>query len=313
MSDSSLEDNVLQMQVSADLAGERLDRYVSCVTDLSRSQARQLIDAGHIQFNQRCVRPSQIVQTGDIVIVRRPPPQPSDLISEPLPLHIVYEDDDVVVVNKAAGMVVHPAPGHPQGTLVNALLARYPDMHVGDSIRPGIVHRIDQDTSGLLVVARHDAAMQSLTEQQKAHRMHKAYLVVVEGRMKDMAGVIDAPIGRHPVDRKRQAILAAGRPARTHYRVLEELGNYTLLEAVLETGRTHQIRVHFASKQRPVLGDRVYGPRKPHATFGLDRQFLHAYKLGFFLPSDTLWREFSVPLPADLHIALEKLRKVARI
>jgi 23S rRNA pseudouridine1911/1915/1917 synthase len=208
-------------------------------------------------------------------------------------------------------MVVHPAPGHPRGTLANALLARYPGLQIGGSVRPGLVHRIDQDTSGLLVVARTDQAMHDLIAQQQARSMHKAYLAVVEGRMKEPQGTIDAPIGRHPTDRKRQAIVAGGREARTHYRVLEELGRYTLLEARLETGRTHQIRVHFAAQQRPVLGDPLYGPRRQRATFGLRRQFLHAYRLGFRLPGSGTWREFESPLPPDLAATLDKLRRAA--
>lgn len=305
---------VLELLVDQHWDGVRLDRYVALVVDaLSRSYARQLIEDGHIQVNRRDARPSHAVQTGDLVTVRRPLPQPTDIKPEAIPLDIVYEDADVVVVNKPAGMVVHPAPGHISGTLVNALLARYPNMHLSGDVRPGIVHRLDQDTSGLLVIARNDHAMQLLTEQQRARQMHKAYLAVVEGRFKEPQGVIDAPLGRHPVDRKRQSVIADGRTARTHYRVLEELGAYTLLEVVLETGRTHQIRVHFAYKSRPVLGDPLYGPRKPPATFGLKRQFLHAYKLGFVLPSDNVWHEFVAPLPEELAVVLEKLRAIAQI
>jgi 23S rRNA pseudouridine1911/1915/1917 synthase len=301
------------VQVAPEWAGVRLDRYVSGVVEtLSRAQARRLIDEGAVRLNQQAAKPAQVVQSGDRVSVYLPAPQPAHLLPEALPLHIVYEDDMVVVVDKAAGMVVHPAPGHISGTLVNALLARYPDMQVGGTLRPGIVHRLDQDTSGLLVVARSDEAMRLLVEQQKARQMHKAYLLVVEGRMKEPEGVIDAPIGRHPTDRKRQAIVANGREARTRYRVLEELGAYTLLEALLETGRTHQIRVHFAAQHRPVLGDPLYGPRKPRATFGLTRQFLHAARLGFVLPSSGTWREFTAPLPDDLAAALDKLRRAAR-
>ncbi len=305
-------EDVVRLQVTPEQAGERLDRYVTRTIDtISRSYARRLIEDGHIQVNNRFTKPSQPVRSGDMVLVHRPIAQPTDIEPENIPLNIVYEDDDIVVVNKAAGMVVHPAPGHTQGTLVNALLARYPDMQVGGNLRPGIIHRLDQDTSGLLVVARNDQAMRMITEQQKARTMHKAYLAVINGRIKDLAGVIDAPIGRHPVDRKRQTISATGRPARTHYQVLEELGNYTLLEARLETGRTHQIRVHFASRSHPVLGDQMYGPRKPRATFGLKRQFLHAYKLGFTLPSSGTWHECTSSLPDDLQTVLTKLRTAA--
>jgi 23S rRNA pseudouridine1911/1915/1917 synthase len=276
--------------------------------ELSRSYARQLIEHGHIRLNNEPVKPGRSLRPGDVVTVYCPPPEPTDLVPEAIPLAVVYEDSEVVVIDKPPGMVVHPAPGHPRGTLVHALLARYPDMVVSGDLRPGIVHRLDQDTSGLIVVARTSTAMQVLGQQQRARTMHKAYLAVVEGRVKEPDGVIDAPIGRHPSDRKRQAIVSHGRMARTHYRVLEELGAYTLVEAVLETGRTHQIRVHFASRHHPVLADPLYGPRKPRARFGLRRQFLHAYHLGFSLPSDGSWRDFRSPLPDDLATALHKLR-----
>jgi 23S rRNA pseudouridine1911/1915/1917 synthase len=233
-------------------------------------------------------------------------------VAQDLPLNIVYEDDDVVVIDKSSGMVVHPAPGHPDGTLVNALLARYPDIAVGSDIRPGIVHRLDRDTSGLLVVARNERALRHLQAQQQARTMTKVYMAVVEGRFKEPSGEIDAPIGRHQTDRTRMAVVADGRPARTHWRVLEPLGEYTLIEARLETGRTHQIRVHFAYKSRPLLGDPLYGPRKPHTTFGLDRQFLHAYQLGFVLPSSGESVNFNSPLAEDLRVVLEKLRARAK-
>lgn len=300
--------------VAPDFAGERLDRYVpQMMSTLSRSYTQKLIAAGDIRVNQQHTRSGQTVRAGDVVTIQLAPPQPTELLAEEIPLTIVYEDDSVVVIDKAAGMVVHPAPGHANGTLVNALLARYPTMHLSGTVRPGIVHRLDQDTSGLLVVARTDQAMRLLVAQQKERSMHKAYLAVVEGRFKEPVGVIDAPIGRHPTDRKRQAVVANGRAARTHYQVLEELGDYTLVEARLETGRTHQIRVHFAARNRPVLGDPVYGPRKPRATFGLSRQFLHAHKLGFIVPGDTTWREFSSPLPEDLAAVLAKLRRIASV
>ena len=292
---------------------KRLDRFIaSAIPDMSRSYARQLIDDGHIRVNGRDARPSTELKLGDVVLVRRPLPRPTDLLAEPIPLDVVYEDADVVVVNKPAGMVVHPAPGHVSGTLVNALIYRYPDLTVGDDLRPGIIHRLDRDTTGLLVIARRDAARHALQEQQQARTMSKRYLAVVEGRFKEPEGLIDAPIGRHPTDRKRMAVVADGRYARTHWTVLEELGDYTLIEARLETGRTHQIRVHFAHKSRAVVGDPLYGPRKPRTTFGLNRQFLHAYRLGFVLPSSGAWAEFEAPLPADLATALEKMRAAVR-
>src|SRR5262249_7501077 len=262
--------------------GLRLDRFVAeTVTDLSRSYARQLIEDAHIRLNGRDARPSSPVHAGDTVSIRLPVAQPTDLVAQDIPLTVVYEDADVVVIDKPAGMVVHPAPGHLDGTLVNALLARYPDITVSGDLRPGIVHRLDRDTSGLLVVTRNDRARHAIQAQQQARTMTKAYLAVVEGRFKETGGLIDAPIARHPTDRKRQAIGAEGRAARTPGGAREDLGKYTRIGAPLEPGRTHQIRVHFAYKSRPLLGDPLYGPRKPRATFGLTRQFLHAYRLGF--------------------------------
>jgi 23S rRNA pseudouridine1911/1915/1917 synthase len=308
-----VEGDIIRLVVQADQDGRRLDRYVAdSVTDLSRTYARQLIEDGHIRLNGRDARPSALVHAEDLVTVRRPVAQPTDLVAEAIPLTIVYEDADVVVIDKPAGMVVHPAPGHLHGTLVNALLARYPDITVSGNLRPGIVHRLDRDTSGLLVSARNDVALHQIQAQQQARTMLKVYLVVVEGRLKETEGLIDAPIARHTTDRTRMAIVADGRAARTRWRVLEELGDYTMVEARLETGRTHQIRVHFAYKSRPVLGDPLYGPRKPRATFGLTRQFLHAHRLGFVLPATGMWVEFESPLPTDLQTVLEKLRSVAR-
>ena len=212
----------------------------------------------------------------------------------------MYEDADVVVIDKPASMVVHPAPGHLDGTLVNALLARFPDITVGSDLRPGIVHRLDRDTSGLLVVTRNDAARHAIQAQQQARTMAKTYLAVVEGRFKEPSGVIDAPIGRHPTDRLRQAIVHNGRVARTHWRVLEELGEYTLIEARLETGRTHQIRVHFSHKAARCWATRCTA-RASRAAFGLARQFLYAYRLGFALPPPADGPNFNrrCPRPAE--------------
>lgn len=300
---------LLRLVVEADAGGARLDRYAAdSVPDLSRSYARQLIEEEHIRVNDGVARPSTAVRPGDVVTIWLPEPQPTDLAPEDIPLQIVYEDADVVVVDKPAGMVVHPAPGHPRGTLVNALLARYPDLTIGGDLRPGIVHRIDRDTSGLLVIARHDAALRALQEEQQARRMQKIYLAVASGPFRDPEGTIDAPIARHPSDRLRMAVVEGGRPARTHWRLLEQLGSYALLSIRLETGRTHQIRVHFSHNNRPILGDPLYGPKRPRATFGLTRQFLHAHRLGFSLPGSGQWAEFVSELPEDLYSVLHKLR-----
>lgn len=290
-------------------AGTRLDRFIADqVPDLTRSYVRQLIDADHVLVNKQNARPSAAVRPGDVITIQLPETQPTALIPEMIPLSVVYEDADVAVIDKPAGMVVHPAPGHSSGTLVHALLARYPDMSIGGDLRPGIVHRLDRETSGLIVVARNDRAQQHLQAQQQARSMLKGYQALVEGRMKAQEGLIDAPIDRHPRDRLRMAIVLGGRPARTHWQLLEELGMYTLLDIRLETGRTHQIRVHFAAQHHPVVGDPLYGPKRQRTTFGLKRQFLHAYKLGFRLPSNEEWIELGSALPADLQQALERAR-----
>jgi 23S rRNA pseudouridine1911/1915/1917 synthase len=203
-------------------------------------------------------------------------------------------------------MVVHPAPGHATGTLVNALLHHYPTMQIGDDLRPGIVHRIDRDTSGLLVVAKHDRAKTHLQTQQQARQMLKLYCALIDGHFKEPQGVIDAPIDRNPTDRLRMAVIQGGRSARTHYRTLEQLGPYSLVEAKLETGRTHQIRVHFSHKHHPVVGDPLYGTRRNATALGLKRQFLHAQRLGF-TKLDGTWLELSAPLPAELQAVLDAL------
>lgn len=294
--------------VSEGEAGQRVDRVAAArIPDLSRSRVQQLIEAGLVTLNGQPVRPGRAVRPGDRLEVRIPPPEPTDLLPEPIPLRVVYEDADVVVIDKPAGLVVHPAPGHPHGTLVNALLARYPELSIGGSLRPGIVHRLDRDTSGLMVIGRHDVAYRFLQEQMKRGEVHKAYLVLVDGHLPERAGAIDAPIGRHPRRRKEMAVIPSGRPARTLYRVLEELGPCSLVEATLATGRTHQIRVHFAHIGHPVLGDPTYGRRA--GALGLPRQFLHAFRLGFRLPSDGAYREFTSPLPEELAVVLNRLRQ----
>jgi 23S rRNA pseudouridine1911/1915/1917 synthase len=235
------------------------------------------------------------------------------LTAESIPLNVVYEDTDLLVVDKPAGMVVHPAPGHSGGTLVNALLAHVPELELdmGDEARPGIVHRLDKDTSGLIVVAKNRAAHDMLSRQMAARSMLKEYVALVAGKPAPPAGVIDAPIARDRRDRQRMAVVAGGRAARTHFTTEQELGRYTLIKATLETGRTHQIRVHMASIGHPVLGDPVYGKRtlKDAAALGIHRQFLHARKLGLRLPSSDEWREFTSELPGDLRDALIKLEE----
>ena len=262
----------------------RLDAYIAAETGLSRTQAQRLIRDGAILLNGKCVKPNAITAEGDAIDISYPDPVITDVLPEDIPLHVLYEDADLLVIDKPQGMVVHPAPGHESGTLVNALLYHIRDLSgIGGELRPGIVHRIDRMTSGLLVVAKNDAAHRSLSDQFRDHSARRSYAALVDGNLKEDSGTIDAPIARHPVDRKRMTIHPKGREAVTHWRVAARYGEYTLLQIELETGRTHQIRVHLASKQHPVTGDEVYGRQK--RPFGLEGQALHGYRLTFRHPT----------------------------
>ncbi len=288
--------------------GERLDKALAdALPDLSRAMLQKLIKDGEVRVAGRPVKPSYRVAGGETVEVNVPPPAPLETQPAPdIPLDIVYEDADLLVLNKPAGLVVHEAHGHIGDTLVNALLAHIPDLGgIGGVQRPGIVHRLDKDTSGLLLVAKHDRAQRALQEQFKSRTVDKVYLALVEGHLNPPRGRIDAPIGRDPRERKRMAVVPDGRPAQTEYLVLEVLPTTTLVEAHLLTGRTHQARVHFASLGYPIVGDRVYGRRKP--TIPLARHFLHAYRLTFTLPSTGERVTFTAPLPPDLRAALAQL------
>jgi 23S rRNA pseudouridine1911/1915/1917 synthase len=300
------EDNILPV-VDETAIGQRLDRFVTeAVADLTRSTVQRLIEQGHITRNDKPTRAAEPLKRGDTISVQLPEPVDTTLVPEEIPLNVVYVDDDIIVVDKPAGMVVHPAPGHPRGTLVNALLWHYPGMNIGGGIRPGIVHRIDRDTSGLLVVARNDFALQQLQQQQLTHTMHKEYIALVEGGFKTDSGTVDAAIARHPRDRLRMAIMDDGRAARTHWRVIERFQQQTVLALTLETGRTHQIRVHCQHMRHPIIGDPMYGVQisKPR----LERQFLHAHKLGFSHPRSQAAVEFTSPLPPDLQRILDFYR-----
>lgn len=274
------------MTIRCELEGVRLDAFLASREDLglSRSALQHLLEEGHITVNGRPVRKNAKTHVGDEIQVEIPEPEPLEVRPEEMPLDIRYEDEDVIVVNKPKGLVVHPAPGHSAGTLVNGLL-----YHCGDSLsgingvlRPGIVHRIDMDTSGLLIVAKNDFAHQALAAQLQDHSLHRIYEAIAVGNIRADAGTIDAPIGRHPVDRKKMAVTErGGRPAVTHFTVLQRLGGYTHLRLRLETGRTHQIRVHLAWRNHPILGDAVYGRGKE---LGLSSQCLHARKLVFRHP-----------------------------
>jgi len=296
------------LSLTADRGGERLDSFVArrC-PELSRSYAGRLIDEGLVTLDGRQAKRSEQVGAGTTVSVTIPPPETIDLAPEDIPLTIIYQDGDIIVLDKPAGLTVHPAPGHPSGTLVNALLAACPDLRgIAGTLRPGIVHRLDKDTSGLMVVAKNDRAQRSLQRQLKDREVLKTYLALVQGVPKPAEGLIEAPIGRHPKNRKKMAVVAGGRDAATKYRVREEIagGRYSLLEVQPITGRTHQIRVHMSALGHAIVGDATYGRRSAV----IERQFLHAHKLAFAMPLGGRTVEFVSPLPADLREALRRLQ-----
>ena len=286
---------------------KRLDREVQehCA-EFSRSRCARLIEEGWVLLDGAQAKPSTLVRSGQRIHVIIPSPVPVEVTPQKMSISVVYEDSDLIVVDKPAGLVVHPGPGHPDQTLVNALLAMIPDLKgIGGVQRPGIVHRLDKDTSGLIVVAKTAQAHASLTKQLKERDVKKSYLAVVSGIISSDIGEIDAPIGRHPRHRQRMAIVDNGRQALTRYRVIERYSDSTFVEANPVTGRTHQIRVHLASLGHPLLGDGMYG----RVSGILVRHFLHASRLGLYLPSSGgLWREFEAPLPQDLQSALEILQ-----
>lgn len=283
----------------------RLDAFVAAETELSRTQAQRLIKEGAILLNGKAVKPNAQTSLGDSVEITLPDISETNVLPENIPLDICYEDADLLVVNKPQGMVVHPAPGHASGTLVNALLYHIQDLSgIGGEKRPGIVHRIDRMTSGLLVVAKNDATHRALSEQFRDHAAHRSYAALVDGNLREDSGTIDAPIARHPIDRKRMAVIAGGREAVTHWTVATRYGQYTLLQIELETGRTHQIRAHLASIQHPVSGDDVYGREK--RPFCLEGQALHGYRLTFVHPAKRELLVFYAPLPDYFYTALKK-------
>jgi len=290
-----------------DKQGTRLDKYVSeQYPELSRTQTQKLISDGFIKVNDRVAKAGLKLNAGDRLTISLPPAAPSSLLPEAIPLNIIYEDDDLLVIDKPPGLAVHPAPGHSTHTLANAILSHLPSLpDTGDWRRPGIVHRLDKDTSGVMLVAKNSAAHLNLTDQFKARSVVKAYLVLVKGHLTPEDGVIEAPIGRDHRHRERMAVVAEGRgrQARTQYHVVNYMGNYTLLEVRPETGRTHQIRVHLAAIGYPVVGDKVYGVKSAH----LSRQFVHASCLGFHLPSTGKYVEFTSDLPPDLSQALKDI------
>ena len=294
-----------------DAAGERIDKFLSEeLSERSRSFLQKLIKEQYVKVNDKPVKASYRLVFGDLVSILFPEPEKPDIAAEDIPLDILYEDDDIIVINKPKQMVVHPAPGHYSGTLVNALLYHCRDnlSGINGTLRPGIVHRIDMDTTGSLVICKNDAAHQSLSAQLKEHSIHRIYEAVVHGNLKEDSGRIDAPIGRHPTERKKMSTMAkSAREAVTHYQVLERFGQFTYIQCRLETGRTHQIRVHMASIGHPLLGDAVYGPKK--CTFlKLTGQTLHARTLGFVHPKTGEYVEFHAPLPDYFSHILHVLR-----
>ncbi|HHE71587.1 MAG TPA: RluA family pseudouridine synthase [Chloroflexi bacterium] len=307
--------SVYCLTVERQSAGLRVDRFVATqVHDLSRSAVQRLIVAGEVRLNGQPVTASTRVRTGDKVKVRIPPPEAVDLAVEAIPLDIVYEDRDLVVINKSAGIVVHPGVGHIRGTLVNAILAHCPDLSgVGGELRPGIVHRLDRDTSGLIVIAKHERALRDLQRQFKQRLVRKHYTALVCGFVRQASGIVEAPIGRHRIHRKRMAVRGDGKPARTRWHILRRLRDdrghdFTLVDVQLLTGRTHQIRVHMAWMGYPLAGDSVYGT-KATASFA-PRQFLHARELSFDHPVSGEHLHFQADLPEDLKLVLAHLRTI---
>ena len=300
----------IRLRASEESKNQRLDAFLASSLDgLTLSQAARLIESGEVAVNGKTAGKSYKLAGGEDIAVTLPEPEPVEAVPQDIPLDVVYEDADVIVVNKPSGMVVHPAPGHPDGTLVNALLYHCAGTlsGVGGALRPGIVHRIDRDTSGLIIAAKNDAAHQYLSAQLADHTLARTYECIVVGKLREDRGTVDAPIARHPTDRKRMAVVAGGREAVTHWEVIARYPGYTHVRCRLETGRTHQIRVHMAYIGHPILGDTVYGAKKEVP--GLTGQCLHAVGLRFLHPRTHEVVELFCPLPEEFTRMLQKIRK----
>ena len=300
---------ILTFQPNKEDAGSRIDAWLAAnLEDVTRSAAQRLLEEGRVTKDGKALAKNYKLTGTETLEVSLPDPEPVDVVPQDIPLDIVYEDSDVIVVNKPKGLVVHPAPCHPDGTLVNALLYHCGDSlsGIGGELRPGIVHRIDRDTSGLIIAAKNDFAHQKLAAQLQDHTLARVYHCIVVGNLREDSGTVDAPIGRHPTDRKKMAVVANGRNAVTHWRVLERYQGFTYVECRLETGRTHQIRVHMAHTGHPILGDTVYGNKKPVP--GLQGQCLHAVGLRFIHPRTEQPVELSCGLTEEFEVQLKKLR-----
>ena len=298
------------LKTTEESRGKRLDAYLAdTLDDLTRSVAANLIEAGAVLVDGKTAAKSYKIAGGETVAVTLPEPTAIDAVPQNIPLDVVYEDGDVIVVNKPSGMVVHPAPGHADGTLVNALLYHCGESlsGIGGALRPGIVHRIDRDTSGLIIAAKNDAAHQSLTAQLSDHTLGRTYECIVTGNLREDSGTVDAPIARHPTDRKKMAVVQGGRNAVTHWEVIARYPGYTHVRCRLETGRTHQIRVHMAYLGHPILGDTVYGSKKEVP--GLTGQCLHAVGLQFLHPRTGELVQLTCPLPEEFTKMLKKIDK----
>lgn len=300
----------ITIEVKPENEGERLDKFIADNSDISRSYAAKLCDEGLVTLSDKQLKKKDRVSVGDKIIIQIPEPTELSVEGEDIPLDIVYEDSDVIVINKPQDMCVHPAVGNESGTLVNGLV-----YHCGNElsaingvIRPGIVHRIDKDTSGLLIVAKNNDAHLKLSEQLKERKALRKYIAIVNGNIREDGGTVNKPISRNPSDRKKMAVVAGGREAVTHFNVLERFGQYTLIECILETGRTHQIRVHMASIGHSIVGDPLYGIKKEK--FNLNGQLLHAKTIGFKHPSTGKMMEFSSEIPEYFENVLKKLRKL---
>ena len=304
---------ILTLQPNKEDAGKRIDAWLAAVLpDMTRSAAQRLLEEGRVACGGKAPAKNYKLTGGETIEVTLPEPEAVDLVPQDIPLDVVFEDGDVIVVNKPKGLVVHPAPGHPDGTLVNALIFHCGDSlsGIGGELRPGIVHRIDRDTSGLIIAAKNDMAHQKLAAQLQDHTLSRIYRCIVIGNLREDSGTVDAPIGRHHTDRKKMAVTKDGRNAVTHWRVLARFQGFTYVECRLETGRTHQIRVHMAHIGHPILGDTVYGNKKPVA--GLQGQCLHAVGLRFLHPRTDEPVELHCELTEEFQTQLRKLEQKMR-